>query len=124
MDAMKRQRDVAAALAVVPTGMLGIGRDRADVIRTAQSVGRTRNSEQLVLAGDRITAIADILGSFVGRAQDAECEAASRAGQFRTPLRIDDAAGMDGDAHVAVTAGSGNVEKTEAFHEEGTLLVG
>src|SRR5262245_40481213 len=123
MDAMKRQRDVAAALAVVPTGMLGIGRDRADVIRTAQSVGRTRNGEQLVLAGDRITAIADILGSFVGRAQDAECEAASRAGQFGAPLRIDDAASVDGNAHVAVATGSGDVGETEAFHEERALLV-
>src|SRR5262245_55983890 len=99
MDAMKFQRDVAAAHAVVPTGMLWIGRNRTDVIRTAQSVGRTRNGEQLVLAGDRITAIANVLGSFVGRAQDSEREAAGRAGQFCTPLWIDDAASMDGDAH-------------------------
>ena len=103
--------------------MLGIGRNRADVVRPAQPIRRPRDGEQLVLSRNGLAAITDVLRRFVHRAQDTECESVCRTGQFGAPFRIDDFPSVYRDAHIAVAAGSGNVEQAEPFHEEGALLV-
>src|SRR5215813_3804168 len=108
--------------AIVPSGMLRIREDGANIIRFTEAVGHAGNVERFVPAGNRVTSIANIFGTGIRGIQNTESEPALGACQFCAPRRVDDFAGVNRGSHVSITAASGQIEKPHSFHEKPPLF--
>src|SRR5438093_8174238 len=95
--------------------MLCVCDEDAGVIRFAQTVIKPRDVEEF----GRST----FLGSFVGRRKAAQRPPAYASCDLRSPRWIDNVPRMHCSSHVPVATGTCDVEQSDAFHEEGSLLV-
>src|SRR5262245_50552490 len=102
--------------------MFGVGEDGSEIIGSAQGVSCPGVREQLVLSLDDLAAISDLLGSLVRSIEQSERELALCSRQFASPQWIDNVARVHARSHVAIAAGSSNVEQSHAFHKERTLF--
>src|SRR6185503_3403616 len=95
---------------------------RADVVGLSEPVGQSPDIEDFVSSLNGNTAVTDIGGRRVRGVKNAERQLARCSRELAAPVRIDDLPCVNRRDHVAVTAGSRNVEEAVAFHEERTLL--
>src|SRR5262245_11177260 len=102
--------------------MLGIRDDGADIVGFTQPIRQAADSEEFVAAGDRLSTVADILGTRIRCIENAKGEPAGSTRNFATPRWVDDLPCVISREHVSIATASRDVEEAHSFHEKRTLF--
>src|SRR2546428_8409817 len=96
--------------------------DGAEIVGLAQSIRGAADSEELALAGDCRSTIAEVFRTFIRCIEDSERQFPRSSRQLASPGWIDDLASVYPGSHVTVAAGARDVEESHSFHEERALF--